>query len=167
MDQGGEEGGSATISSLFHSLGRSLGSSQASVLNAAMQNLVNFELCLLWCIVVPVFILWTDILFSFSYRMLKVLVFLLGKWDILPLYSQCKILCISYHLFILKQYRKCRFFFFLPFKYFCPHLFCFHTYISMFKQFFLPDFNEIYIDSLLLFALEELLWLKSVHASEG
>lgn len=112
MDQGGEEGGSATISSLFHSLGRSLGSSQASVLNAAMQNLVNFELCLLWCIVVPVFILWTDILFSFSYRMLKVLVFLLGKWDILPLYSQCKILCISYHLFILKQYRKCRFFFF-------------------------------------------------------
>lgn len=47
MDQGGEEGGSATISSLFHSLGRSLDSSQASVLNAAMQNLVNFDLCLL------------------------------------------------------------------------------------------------------------------------
>lgn len=44
--QCGEEGGSATIFSLFHFSGCSLDSSQGSVLNAARQKLGNFDLCL-------------------------------------------------------------------------------------------------------------------------
>lgn len=84
LDQAGEEGGSASIFSLFCTSGHSLDSSQGSVLNAAMQKLVNFDLCLFWCIVVPVSILWTGIMSSFSYRMLKVFVFLLmGHFDTL------------------------------------------------------------------------------------
>lgn len=46
LDQAGEEGGSASIFSLFRISGHSLDSSQGSVLNAAMQKLVNFDLCL-------------------------------------------------------------------------------------------------------------------------
>lgn len=68
-------------------------------------KLVNFDLCLFWCIVVPVSYCGLAYCLFSATECLNFSCFF--QWDILTQWNQCKIL--YFRLFILKQCRKCNF----------------------------------------------------------